>query len=196
MNSPQFILKLIIWISAFYPVFHLIIIGFSNEFGANPIEFLNRYLGYWALSFLIVALSITPLYIFTRWALIMKVRRLVGLVAFFYAVLHVSFYVGIDQFFKWGLIFEDVLKRKYITFGLLAFFLLVPLAATSNKLMIKFLGARRWVLLHKCAYLSAIFACAHFLMMRKGFDLEPICYIIILGFLYLVRLVNYKMSLR
>ena len=115
----------------------------SDGLGANPIEALNRGLGDWALRFLLIALAVTPLRQVTGWNGFARFRRMLGLFAFFYVALHVSSYVVLDHFFAWKVIWEDILKRTYITVGMFAVLLLLPLAVTSTKGWIRRLG-KRW----------------------------------------------------
>lgn len=150
--------------------------GPTGPLGANPIEYINRYLGDWAIRFLLTALAVTPVRGITGWTTLMRFRRMIGLFAFFYVCLHLSSYIGLDQFFDWREIWRDIVKRNYITVGMVNFVLLASLAATSTKGMIKRLGAKRWINLHKLIYPAGILACIHFYMMRKGVQLEPIIY--------------------
>ena len=186
-NFASNMAKPIIWICSLYPLGWLVWAAFSDNLGANPIEFTNRYLGETALKILFFSLSITPIRIITGWRSIVRVRRLLGLFAFFYVILHFGFYISIEHFFNWHDIWQDIVKRNYITFGFIAFIVLVPLAITSTKSMIKRVGAAFWKRLHKLVYLSALLATVHFFMMRKGVQLEPIYYLIFLLILYLVR---------
>jgi len=151
-------------------------LGPTGPLGANPIEYINRYLGDWAIRFLLMALAVTPLRGITGWNAVMRFRRMIGLYAFFYVCLHLSSYIGLDQFFDWGEIWRDITKRNYITVGMATFALLIPLAATSTQGMIKRLGGKRWTRLHKLVYAAGVLACFHFYMMRKGVQLEPIIY--------------------
>ena len=150
--------------------------GPAGPLGANPIEAINRFLGDWAIRFLLLALAVTPVRGMTGWNWVMRFRRMIGLFAFFYACLHLSSYIGLDQFFDWAEIWKDIVKRNYITVGMLTFLLLAPLAATSTKGMVKRLGGKRWTRLHKLVYIAGITSCFHFTMMRKGVQLEPIIY--------------------
>jgi len=143
---------------------------------ANPVEFINLYLGDWALRILLVALAVTPVRILTGWKQVVRLRRLIGLFAFFYVVLHVANYVGLDQFFNWGAIWDDILKRWYITVGMFGLLCLTALAITSTKGWIKRLGGRNWNKLHKAVYLAGAAACLHFFMMQKGLQYEPLIY--------------------
>ena len=181
----------IIWCGASYPLIWLFWAFHSNNLSANPIEFVNRYLGETALKLLLITLAITPLRIITGWKPIVQVRRLIGLLGFFYATLHLSFYIGVEQFFDWGLIFSDLIKRTYISVGFIAFVILIPLGLTSSKAVKKFIGPKKWKLLHQGLYISAFLACVHFFMMRKGIQLEPLYYFGVLGLLFLIRILNY-----
>ena len=154
---------------------------------ANPVEFINRYLGDWALRFLLIALAVTPVRILTGWKQVVRLRRLLGLFAFFYVVLHVANYVVLDQFFNWAEIWSDIIRRWYITVGMAALLSLIPLAVTSTKGWIKRMGGRNWNKLHKAVYFSGAAACLHFYMMRKGIQLEPIIYAGIFAALMAVR---------
>ena len=157
---------------------------------ANPVEFINRYLGDWALRFLLIGLAVTPLRIVTGWKQVVRLRRLLGLFAFFYVALHVANYVVLDQFFDWAAIWQDIVKRWYITVGMAALLCLIPLAVTSTKGWIKRMGGRNWNKLHKAVYVAGALACLHFFMMRKGFQYEPLVYAAIFAGLMLVRAVE------
>ena len=165
--------------------------GPTGPLGANPIEYINRFLGDWAIRFLLMALAVTPLRGITGWTTLMRFRRMIGLFAFFYVCMHLSSYIGLDQFFDWGEIWRDITKRNYITVGMVNFLILTPLAATSTKGMIKRLGAKRWTKLHKLIYVAGIAACFHFYMMRKGVQLEPIIYAAICASLLGYRVLAY-----
>lgn len=165
------------------PLAWLVWLGLAGDLGANPIEATIRYTGDWALRFLLLSLAISPLKSLTGWTVVIRFRRMIGLFAFFYAALHLLAYVGLDQFFAWGAIWADVVKRRYITFGMIAFFLLVPLAVTSTKGAIKRLGAVRWKRLHMLVYPAAILASVHFFMMVKADHREPAIYAAILTIL-------------
>jgi sulfoxide reductase heme-binding subunit YedZ len=164
---------------------------YTGGMTANPIEFLNRYLGEWALKILLFALIITPLRGITGWAGFTHFRRLLGLFAFFYAALHFVSYIGIDQFFNWKDIWADLIKRTYITIGLGALIILAVLAATSNKSMIRKLGGKNWKRLHKLVYLAGLAGCLHFFMMRKGVQAEPLYYLLFLVLLLVYRWISY-----
>lgn len=159
--------------------------------GANPIEAINRFLGDWALRFLLITLAVSPLSktkLTQPWlGDLVRMRRMFGLFAFFYASLHLSSYVGLDQFFDFAAIAEDIAKRTYITIGIANFLLLLPLALTSNNAMIRRLGARRWKKLHALAYAASVLAVIHFWMMIKADFTEPLIYAVLTAGLLAAR---------
>lgn len=158
----------------------------GDDLGANPIEAVLHWSGRWTLIFLLTGLAITPLRRLTGWNGIIKVRRLVGLFAFFYATLHLSLYLGLDQGFAWPFIVEDVLKRPFITVGMAAFLLLVPLAVTSTKGWIRRLG-KKWQKLHRLVYVAAGLGALHFYWKVKADTFWPLVAVAILSALLLVR---------
>ncbi len=161
---------------------------FPSGLGFNPIETLNRETGDWALRFLVLTLAISPLAKLTKTADLLRFRRVAGLMAFGYALLHLSSYIGLDHGFAWNAIWDDVLKRNFITVGMITFALMVPLAATSTNAMMKRLGGRRWRFLHKAVYPAAILAVVHFFMMVKADTTEPLIYAVILTALLAFRI--------
>jgi sulfoxide reductase heme-binding subunit YedZ len=161
-------------------------LGF-HQLGANPIEYTNRYLGDWALRFLLFSLAVTPLARILKFSQFVGYRRMIGLWAFTYVVFHLSSYIGLDQFFAWGEIWKDILKRNYITLGMIAVVLLTPMAITSTKGWIKRLGAKSWKNIHKAIYVAAPLGAFHYEMMARGNQLEPKIYIGITIFLLLIR---------
>lgn len=186
-------LKPAVWALSLAPLAWLAWLAVDGGLGANPIEFINRYLGDWAIRMLILALAVTPLRLLTGWNQVLRLRRLLGLFAFFYAVLHLSSYVGLDQFFDWAAIWKDILKRNYITVGMIDLIILLALAATSTSGMVRRLGGRRWTQLHRLVYVAGLGSAVHFVMMRKGFQIEPLVYgAIILGLLAVRTVVALK----
>jgi sulfoxide reductase heme-binding subunit YedZ len=181
--------KPIVFIAATLPLVWLVWGVFTGGLGANPIETINRFLGDWALRFLVIGLAITPVRQLTGLSGLARFRRMVGLFAFFYASLHLTNYMAIDQFFDWREIWADVVKRTYITVGMAAFISLLPLALTSSNSMIKRLGGARWRKLHRLVYFAVPAACFHFIMMVKADLREPAVYgaIILLLLAYRVR---------
>jgi methionine sulfoxide reductase heme-binding subunit len=182
--------KPVVFILCLLPLGWLVWLFASGGLGFNPIEATNRYLGDWALRFLWIALAVTPVRQATGWASAARFRRALGLFAFFYACLHALSYVALDQFFAWGAIWEDIVKRTYITLGVIAFLLLLPLAATSTKGWVKRLGGRAWQRLHRLVYPAAILAAVHHWMMTRADFREPLIYSAILAMLLGWRVVR------
>ncbi len=187
--------KLVVFVACLLPLAWLVWLGLSpgpggSGLGANPQEFVNRYLGDWALRFLMIALALTPLRMLSGWNGGARFRRMLGLYAFFYVCLHVTSYVALDQGFAWAEIWADIIKRTYITVGMVSLVLLVPLALTSTKGMITRLGAARWRNLHRAVYVILPLGCLHFFMMRKGIQLEPLIYSAIAVALLAARVIH------
>lgn len=172
------------------PLVWLAVNAYSGGLGANPIEAVNRYLGDWALRFLLIALAMTPLRILTKNPTPVRLRRMMGLTAFFYATLHVSSYVGLDQFFDWGEIWTDIVKRRFITVGMVVITMLLALAITSLRSVTKRMGAKKWKRLHQLVYVAGALACLHFFWMVKADVREPLIYSAIFASLIAVRIVN------
>jgi sulfoxide reductase heme-binding subunit YedZ len=162
-------------------------LGVVDQLGPDPIKTLEHTLGLWALRFLIVALAVTPLRRLGGPNLL-RYRRAFGLLAFFYAALHLTVYMVLDQGLNLSAVLADILKRPYITIGMAAFLILVPLAVTSNNWMIRKLGGPAWQKLHRWVYLAAILGAAHFLLLVKSWPAEPIIYCAIVAALLLFRL--------
>lgn len=180
--------KPLLFVACLVPVAVLVWAGFGGRLGANPVETVTHDTGQWALRLLLVTLAVTPLRRLTGWSPILRLRRMLGLFAFFYALLHLTTYLWLDQFFAWSAVLEDVLERPFITLGMAAFLLLVPLAATSTNAMIRRLGGRRWRLLHRLVYPAAALAVAHFLWLVKADLREPLVYAGVLALLMAARL--------
>ncbi len=184
-RSVRFVAKPLVFALCLLPLAWLVWQALFVPFGlgANPIDAVNRHLGDWALRFLLISLAVSPIREITGWTVVMRFRRMLGLFAFFYVVLHLSSWIGLDQFFAWQHIWADIVKRPYITVGMLAFALLIPLAATSTAGMIKRLGARAWKRLHRLVYPAAMLACFHFYMLVKADIREPLIYAAVLAVL-------------
>ena len=183
------LLKAAVWLLGLYPLGRVAwwlrdgLLGL----GANPIEKVLHHTGWWALTLLMVTLAVTPLRRITGRNELIRLRRPLGLFAFFYATLHVATYVVLDLFFAWDLILADILKRPFITAGMVAFVTMVPLALTSTRGWIRRLG-RRWQLLHRLVYVSAIAAAIHYLWKVKVVIGSPVYYAAIVAGLLLFRL--------
>ena len=183
-------IKPVLFILLLVPLAMLAYRFYSEGFGANPIETINRYTGEWALRMLLLTLAFSPLIRITRWHNIIQYRRMVGLFAFFYVCLHLSSYIVLDQFFDFSEIIDDVFKRPFITAGFSTFILLIPLAVTSTNKMVERLQYR-WIQLHRIIYLTGMLAVLHFWWMVKIDTREPMIYAIILAILIGFRLVFY-----
>jgi sulfoxide reductase heme-binding subunit YedZ len=170
------LLKALLFLLCLIPLARLAWGLYQDNLGANPIEALTRGLGTWALNFLLITLCVTPLRRITGWHWLIRLRRMLGLYVFFYAALHLTSYLWLDQFFDWAAILKDILKRPFITVGMISFALLVPLAATSNNVAIRKLGGRQWVQLHRGVYAIAILATLHYVWLVKLDVLIPAIY--------------------
>jgi methionine sulfoxide reductase heme-binding subunit len=159
----------------------------ANDLGANPIERITHFTGDWALRFLLASLAVTPLRRLLGWNGLVAYRRMLGLFAFFYAMLHLCTFVVLDHFFDWQEIVADVYKRPYVTAGMTAFACLVPLAVTSTRGWIRRLG-RRWAQLHRLAYVAAVAAVVHYWWLVKADVHKPLWYAAVLATLLAVRL--------
>ncbi len=181
-------IKAVLFLACLLPLAHLVYGIFTDNLGANPIEAVIRGLGDWALRMLLLTLTVTPLRRISGWHWLLRLRRMLGLFVFFYALLHVVCYIWVDQFFDWAAILADILKRPFITVGFTAFVLLIPLAATSNNAMIRRLGGRRWQSLHRAVYAISILAVVHYWWMVKIDITQPALYAAILTLLLGSRL--------
>lgn len=161
--------------------------GQPSGLGFNPQEASNRFTGDWAMRILLISLALSPLAKLIKSPKPVLFRRMIGLFSFFYVCLHVISYVWLDMLFDWSVLWADVMKRLYITVGFAAFLLFIPLAVTSTKGWVKRLSARRWQALHRSVYVIGVLVILHFIMMRKGFQIEPLIYGAILFVLYALR---------
>lgn len=155
------------WAAALGPLAALGWWTLNGDLTANPISFVTNHLGDWTFRLLLATLAMTPLRLLSGWGWPALLRRLLGLFTFAYALLHFAVWILVDHFLNWGQMAEDIVKRPYITAGLLALLLMVPLAVTSTAGMVRRLGARRWVRLHRLVYLVAVLAALHFLWLAK-----------------------------
>ncbi len=176
--------KAAVFAAGLYPLARLVLFGLTDRLGANPVEFITRSTGLWTLVMLCVTLAVTPLRRMTGINMLLRFRRMLGLFAFFYATLHFTTYFWFDKWFDLMAILADVGKRPFITMGFAAFVLLIPLAATSPRAMVRKLG-RHWATLHRAIYAIALFGVLHFWWMRAGkHDLaQPKLYAVIVAVL-------------
>jgi len=160
--------KPLLFLAALLPFAWLLYGAIANTLGANPAEALIRSTGDWTLRFLCLTLAVTPLRLWTRWHALARLRRMLGLYAFFYGVLHFLCFAWLDMGFELEAIVRDIAKRPFILVGTAALLLMLPLAATSFNRAIKMLGAKRWQALHRAVYATALLAIVHFYWMRAG----------------------------
>lgn len=185
-----------IFTGAMFPAITLLWRAKAHELGANPIELVLNQLGLAALILLILSLACTPLKIVFGWVWPIRIRKTLGLWAFFYALMHVLTYAVLDQGLNWKVIWEDVIERKFIFVGFTAFVLLVPLAVTSTSGMVKRLGARNWQRLHRLAYVAALCAAVHFVWRVKKDVTEPLIYGTVLAALLITRLFQKRKAMK
>lgn len=175
--------KLVLFVNSLVPLSLMLWDVYHKQVGANPLEFVTRTTGMLTLVFLVLCLAVTPLRKTTGANWLVKFRRMIGLFAFFYGSLHLLTYVAFDRFFNLKSIPGDVARRPFITVGMAAFFLMVPLAITSTNKMVKRLGGKRWSRLHKLIYLSGAGGVLHFWMLVKADVRLPLTFAFILAVL-------------
>jgi sulfoxide reductase heme-binding subunit YedZ len=190
-NAPLPWLKPAVLTGSLVPIAAIMMRASVNALGPDPIAQALNQLGLIALVFLIAALACTPLKAIAGWTWPMRLRRMLGVLAFFYASLHVITYAILDQGLDWHAIYDDIVKRKFIFFGFSTFVLLIPLAATSTNSALRRLGYVRWKQLHRLAYLAPALAVLHFTWRVKRDIREPITYGLVLGTLLSIRVVEY-----
>jgi sulfoxide reductase heme-binding subunit YedZ len=181
-------LKPVVFLACLAPVAWLVWRGFHGELGANPIEAITHGTGDWTLRFLLITLAVTPLRKLTRQYWLISFRRMFGLFAFFYGFLHLMTYVWLDKFFDVHEMLKDIAKRRFITAGMTAFALMIPLALTSTKWSIRKLGGKRWQTLHRLIYFSAAAGVIHYIWLVKADLKKPLEYGAVLGVLVLYRI--------
>ena len=181
-------MKVFVFILCLLPLGLLVWRAVHADLGANPIEFITHTTGDWTLRFLIFTLAITPLRKILHLPQLIRFRRMLGLFAFFYACLHFSTWIGLDKFFNWAEMWKDVQKRRFITVGFTGFVLMIPLALTSTAGWIRRLGGKRWQMLHRAIYLSAIAGVIHYYWLVKSDTRKPLQYAFIVGILLAWRL--------
>jgi len=182
----RWVIKPIVWLGCLTPAGILVVRALRGNLTANPLELLTNWTGFTTLTLLMVALAVTPVRRLTGWNGVIKLRRLIGLFAFFYACVHFSIYILLDIYFDWPRIIDDILERPYITVGFTAFLLLVPLALTSTKGWIRRLG-KKWQKLHRLVYVAASLGVLHFYWKVKADTRQPLIFAGILILLFLLR---------
>lgn len=183
------LVKPVVFMAALAPFVHLVHALLTGKLGPNPIDSLTDQTGTLAIRMLLISLSVTPLRHLLKQTWPLRLRRMLGLFAFFYALLHVLIYTVLDQQLDIRLIWEDLAERPYVLAGTTAFLLLLPLALTSTRGMVRLLG-RRWSLLHRAVYLAGTAAVVHYVWLAKGDLIEPFVYLGLLMLLFAYRLVR------
>jgi methionine sulfoxide reductase heme-binding subunit len=180
--------KVVVFLLCLVPLGMLVLRAVQGNLTANPIEFITHTTGDWTLRFLVITLAITPLRKILNLPQLIRFRRMLGLFAFFYACLHFSTWIGLDKFFDWAEMWKDVQKRRFITVGFAGFILMIPLAVTSTAGWIRRLGGKRWQMLHRAIYLSAIAGVIHYYWLVKSDVRKPLLYAALVGALLAWRL--------
>jgi sulfoxide reductase heme-binding subunit YedZ len=181
--------KAVVFVVCLLPALFLGWRFYTQELGANPLEYITHFTGDWAIRLIAAGLAITPLRKLLHLPDLIRFRRMIGLYAFFYAFLHFLTYLWLDRLFDLRDVTKDIAKRPFITVGFAAFLLLLPLALTSTKGWIRRLGGKRWQMLHRLVYLSAVCAVVHYYWLVKSDVRLPLLYASIIGALLLYRIV-------
>ena len=190
----RLIIKPVLFLMCLLPLVFLVVGAINETLGANPVETMTRETGEWTLRFLLLTLLVTPARQILSWPWLIKLRRMLGLYVFFYAVMHFLTYVWFDQFFDFNEIIKDIIKRPFITVGFAAFIMLIPLALTSTNKMIRRLK-KNWVKLHKLIYVIAVLGVLHFIWLVKADYLAPMIYSLILILLLSCRVYHQRMKI-
>jgi sulfoxide reductase heme-binding subunit YedZ len=187
-------LKVPVFLLCLGPAFVLTWKGFHASLGANPIDVITRTTGRWTLTFLLITLSVTPVRKLSGLTWLIRYRRMLGLFAFFYGSLHLMTYVWLDKFFDVHEMLHDIAKRRFITAGMTAWFLMLPLALTSTTGWIRRIGGKRWQRLHRLIYFSAAAGVVHFIWLVKADLRRPLMYGAVLAILLAYRLIAWLVS--
>jgi methionine sulfoxide reductase heme-binding subunit len=190
------ILKPLVFLVALLPLGLLAWKAWAGEMSANPIKDITEETGIWTLRFILFTLAVTPLRKISGWATAARFRRMIGLFAFFYGSLHFVTYIYLDQFFALDEILKDVAKRPFITVGFAAFLMMIPLALTSPTIVAKWMGGKKWRLLHRLVYCTALGGVLHYLWLVKADTQRPLMYGGFLAVLLGFRLWEYFRSRR
>ncbi len=195
VNKIIVIGKPLLFLLCLVPLLLLLWDAVQQQLGANPVEALLHRSGDWSIRLLLITLAISPLRKLTGWGWLLRFRRMLGLYAFFYVLLHFTVYLWLDRGLSWMEIGVDILERPYITLGFLAFLILLALAVTSTRGMMRRLG-RRWTALHQWVYAAGLFGVIHFLWLVKSDYREPGLYMVIFFILMLFRAGSFKKRLQ
>ncbi|HXO44099.1 MAG TPA: protein-methionine-sulfoxide reductase heme-binding subunit MsrQ [Candidatus Cybelea sp.] len=180
--------KVVVFTACLAPVAMLVWRGVNDNLSADPIAFITHTTGDWTLRFLVATLAITPLWKLLHLPALIRFRRMLGLFAFFYVCLHFTTWIWLDKHFVWSEMWKDVEKRRFITVGFVGFVLLVPLAVTSTAGWIRRLGGRRWQMLHRLIYATAVLGVVHYYWLVKSDVRRPLFYGFLVGILLAWRL--------
>jgi len=180
--------KVVVFLLCLVPLGAVLWRGFHQDLGLNPVQFVEHATGDWILRFLVITLAITPLRKILHLPQLIRFRRMMGLFAFFYACLHFSTWLGVDRYFDWNGILDDISKRPFIMVGFTGFVLMIPLAVTSTAGWIRRMGGKRWQLLHRAVYFSAIAGVIHYYWLVKSDVRKPLEYAFLVGILLAWRL--------
>ena len=175
--------KILVFLLCLAPLLWLGWRAWDNRLTANPIEFITHYTGDWTLRLIVIGLCITPLRKILNQPDLIRYRRMIGLFAFFYASLHFLTWIWLDKFFDPGEMWADIIKRRYITVGMAGFVMIIPLAITSTAGWIRRLGGKRWQLLHRLVYLTAICGVVHYYWLVKSDIRQPLLYALLVAML-------------
>ena len=186
-NKQITLIKTAVFFLALAPFSLLLLSAWNNELGANPIETITHFTGIWTLRFLVITLAIAPLRRLTGQAILIRFRRMLGLFTFFYASMHFLTYIWLDQYFDWPFIVEDIVEHPYVIVGFTAYLVLLLLAVTSPRFMVRKLG-KTWKKLHRLIYPAAFLASFHFIWLVKSDIREPLLYFALFSVLMLLRL--------
>jgi sulfoxide reductase heme-binding subunit YedZ len=182
------VVKPLLWLAGLTPLLWLLRVGFRGDLTADPLKFITHFTGRTVLVILFVTLTVTPIRQLTGWNGLIRVRRLIGLFAFFYAVIHLLIYLVFDRGLVFAELGADIAKRPYITVGFTAWLILLTLAATSPLAMVRRLGGRRWKLLHRLIYLAAGLGVLHFTWAQKKDIRLPLIFAAVLAGIFVVKL--------
>jgi sulfoxide reductase heme-binding subunit YedZ len=188
--------KVVVFAACLVPVAILIWQGFHDGLSADPIKFITHATGDWTIRFIVITLAITPLRKILHLPQLIRFRRMLGLFAFFYVCLHFTTWIWLDKHFAWAEMWKDVQKRRFITVGFTGFVLLIPLAITSTAGWIRRLGGKRWQLLHRLIYVTAVAGVIHYYWLVKSDVRKPLLYAFLVGILLAWRLGNWLVGRR
>ena len=181
--------KVLVFLLCLAPIFWLAWRAWHQNLTANPIEFITRYTGDWTLRFIVFTLAVTPLRKLLALPDLIRFRRMIGLYAFFYGILHFTTYIWLDKFFDLADMWKDIAKRPFITAGFAAFVTMLPLAITSTAGWIRRMGGKRWQQLHRLVYFSGIAGVTHYRWLVKSDIRLPVMYGVFVGVLLLYRVI-------